>query len=350
MTAGERRVNKNPLAENARGPEPRGSVRKMKAIVVDHHGGPDVLRIQDVPEPSCGDGDLLVEVIAAGVNFIDIYQRKGVYPMPLPYTPGLEGSGTVVAVGSAVTGFQEGDTVAWAGHLGSYAERISLDASSAVLVPEGMSATVAAGAMLQGMTAHYLVTSVYAVAPGDTALVHAAAGGVGLLLCQMISARGGTVIGTVSTQAKEQAARQAGATHVIRYDRDDVAKTVSELTGGAGVAVAYDGVGKDTFFGSLASLKPRGMLALFGQSSGPVDSFDPQLLNQGGSLVLTRPSLTHFTQTPEELRWRASDVLGALASGELQLHLAGTYPLAKASEAHSDLAARKTSGKLLLTP
>jgi NADPH2:quinone reductase len=213
-----------------------------------------------------------------------------------------------------------------------------------------MALETAAGMMLQGLTAHYLVTSVFEIKPGDHALVHAAAGGVGLLLCQMISARGGEVIGTVSSDAKADAALAAGASHIIRYDREEVDSRVKEITDGQGVSVVYDGVGRDTFEASLQSLAPRGVMALFGQSSGPVESFDPQILNQLGSLVLTRPSLAHFTQTPEELRWRAGDVHGALVEGSLEFTLHGTYPLEDAQRAHQDLAARVTSGKLLLAP
>ena len=320
----------------------------MRSIRVSQTGGPEVLAPTEVSEPDCGDSDILVDVAAAGVNFIDIYQREGLYPMPLPYTPGLEGAGIVRLVGSEVTDFSPGDRVAWTGHLGSYAEVVALPAEKAVRVPEGLSLETAAGMMLQGLTAHYLVTSVYDITPGDRALVHAAAGGVGLLLCQMIRARGGEVIGTVSTDAKADAAVAAGASHIIRYDREEVDSRVKEITDGRGVSVVYDGVGRDTFEASLRSLAPRGVLALFGQSSGPVGSFDPQILNQLGSLVLTRPSLAHFTHTPEELRWRAGDVFGWLAEGSLEFTLHGTYPLEHAQKAHQDLAARVTSGKLLI--
>jgi NADPH2:quinone reductase len=290
-----------------------------------------------------------VKVAAAGVNFIDIYQREGLYTMPLPYTPGLEGAGVVVDVGTSVATFAPGDQVAWAGMLGSYAEMIALDADAAVAIPEGVSLEHAAQAMLQGMTAHYLVTSVWEIQPGQTALVHAAAGGVGLLLCQMITARGGQVIGTVSTDAKATAARAAGASHIIRYDTEDVPGRVREIVK-EGVDVVYDGVGRDTFMGSLKSLRPRGMVALFGQSSGPVEAFDPQLLNQGGSLIMTRPSLAHFTATPGELQWRAGEVLGSLASGSIHFALAHRYPLSEAGAAHAALKARTTSGKLIIIP
>jgi NADPH2:quinone reductase len=321
----------------------------MKAIVVDKPGGPEVLAYRESPDPIPGPHQLLVRVAAAGVNFIDIYQREGLYTMPLPYTPGLEGAGVVVDVGTSVATFAPGDQVAWAGMLGSYAEMIALDADAAVAIPEGVSLEHAAQAMLQGMTAHYLVTSVWEIQPGQTALVHAAAGGVGLLLCQMITARGGQVIGTVSTDAKATAARAAGASHIIRYDTEDVPGRVREIVKD-GVDVVYDGVGRDTFMGSLKSLRPRGMVALFGQSSGPVEAFDPQLLNQGGSLIMTRPSLAHFTATPGELQWRAGEVLGSLASGSIHFALAHRYPLSEAGAAHAALKARTTSGKLILIP
>ncbi len=322
----------------------------MKALVVSQHGDPEVLTYSDVPDPVIPPTDLRVKVAAAGINYIDTYQRSGIYPMTLPYTPGLEGAGTVLEVGSEVTGFAVGDTVAWTSHLGSYAEVVALDASKAVSVPSGIEPTQAAQAMLQGITAHYLITSVFEIKPGTTALVHAAAGGVGLLLCQMISTRGGTVIGTVSTEAKAAAASAAGAAHVIRYDQEDFTTRVREVTDGIGVDVVYDGVGASTFEGSLRSLKPRGMMVLFGQASGPVGSFDPQILNSLGSLSLTRPSLMNFIQTREELQWRASEVFEAMLSGNLAMTLGGSYPLSEAAQAHRDLEGRKSSGKLILVP
>ena len=322
----------------------------MKAIVVSTAGGPEVLELAEVDEPAMGAQDVLIDVAAAGVNFIDIYQREGIYDMPLPYIPGLEGSGTIRAIGSDVTDFAPGDRVAWAGGLGSYAEQVVRHPDTLVRVPDAVTDLEAAQVMLQGLTAHYLITSVFDITPGATALVHAAAGGVGLLLCQLISQRGGTVIGTVSSDSKEVAARAAGAAHVIRYDQDPVAESVASITQGAGVDVVYDGVGRSTFDASLASLKPRGLLALFGQSSGAVGPFDPQILNQRGSLSLTRPSLTHFVATPEELRWRASELFGALGNGTLQLALHHTYDLHDAAQAHTDLASRATSGKLILLP
>ena len=322
----------------------------MKAVVVRTAGGPEVLEYTEVAQPPVGKDDVLIDVTAAGVNFIDIYQREGIYDMPLPYTPGLEGSGTISAVGPDVSDFAPGDRVAWAGGMGSYAEQVVRHPDTLVRVPDAVTDLQAAQLMLQGLTAHYLITSVFDIKPGHTALVHAAAGGVGLLLCQLISQRGGTVIGTVSTEAKEKAARAAGAAHVIRYDQDPVAEQVSALTGGAGVDVVYDGVGKSTFDASLASLRTRGLLALFGQSSGAVEAFDPQVLNQRGSLSLTRPSLAHFVATPEELRWRASEIFGAVAAGTLELALHDSYALADTAQAHRDLASRATSGKLVLLP
>mgnify|MGYP005988808437 FL=1 len=322
----------------------------MKAVVVRTAGGPEVLEYTEVAQPPVGKDDVLIDVAAAGVNFIDIYQREGIYDMPLPYTPGLEGSGTISAVGPDVSDFAPGDRVAWAGGMGSYAEQVVRHPDTLVRVPDAVTDLQAAQLMLQGLTAHYLITSVFDIKPGHTALVHAAAGGVGLLLCQLISQRGGTVIGTVSTEAKETAARTAGAAHVIRYDQDPVAEQVSALTGGAGVDVVYDGVGKSTFDASLASLRTRGLLALFGQSSGAVEAFDPQVLNQRGSLSLTRPSLAHFVATPEELRWRASEIFGAVAAGTLELALHDSYALADTAQAHRDLASRATSGKLVLLP
>ena len=322
----------------------------MKAVVVRTAGGPNVLEYTEVAQPPVGKDDVLIDVAAAGVNFIDIYQREGIYDMPLPYTPGLEGSGTISAVGPDVSDFAPGDRVAWAGGMGSYAEQVVRHPDTLVRVPDAVTDLQAAQLMLQGLTAHYLITSVFDIKPGHTALVHAAAGGVGLLLCQLISQRGGTVIGTVSTEAKEKAARAAGAAHVIRYDQDPVAEQVSALTGGAGVDVVYDGVGRSTFDASLASLRTRGLLALFGQSSGAVEAFDPQVLNQRGSLSLTRPSLAHFVATPEELRWRASEIFGAVAAGTLDLALHDSYALADTAQAHRDLASRATSGKLVLLP
>jgi NADPH:quinone reductase len=309
-----------------------------------------VLEYGQIDRPSPRADELLVDIAAAGVNYIDTYHREGVYPMGLPLVLGLEGAGTVAEVGADVTGFKPGDRVVWMGGLGSYAEQVSIKADVAVPVPDGIDDETAAAALLQGITAQYLVTSTYPVQPGDTVLVHAAAGGVGLLLVQLAKARGATVIGTVSTPEKAKLAREAGADHVINYTEADFAAETRELTGGKGVRVVYDGVGRTTFDGSLASLGVRGYLVLFGASSGAVPPVDPQRLNSGGSLYLTRPTAGHYTADPEELRGRAADVFGAIASGALSVRVGGRYPLAEARRAHEDLHSRRTTGKLLLLP
>jgi NADPH:quinone reductase len=322
----------------------------IDAIQVRATGGPEVLELEQVEAPEPGPGDLLVSVAAAGVNYIDVYQRSGLYPMTPPFTPGAEGAGTVVAVGSDVTGFAEGDHVAWASAPSSYAQLVKVPATAAFRVPEGVDDEIAAAAMLQGLTAHYLVTSTYAVKPGDTVLVHAAAGGVGLLLVQLAKFRGGKVIGTVSTPEKEALAREAGADEVIRYTETDFAQAVAGITGGVGVAAVYDGVGKTTFDGSLSSLARRGVLALFGASSGPVPPVDPQRLNAAGSVFLTRPTLVHHIATPEEYQWRCDELFAAIAAGRVSVRVGGRYPLVNARRAHEDLEARRTTGKLLLLP
>ncbi|MBP2478325.1 NADPH2:quinone reductase [Crossiella equi] len=320
----------------------------MRAVQVREYGGPEVLAVAEVADPVVAAGELLVRVAASGVNYIDTYHRTGAYPVPLPFTPGLEGAGEVVAVGEGVGGFAVGDRVAWASALGSYAELVAVPAEAAVAVPDGVDLVVAAGAMLQGMTAHYLTTSTYAVGPGDDILVHAAAGGMGLLLTQFVKAKGGRVIGTVSTADKEKLAREAGADEIIRYTEADVAEGVRELTGGRGVAAVYDGVGATTFDASLASLRPRGVLAIYGAASGPVPPFDVQRLNQAGSAFVTRPSLGHHTANREELEWRASEVLTGVANGTLHVRIGARYALAEARQAHEDLQGRRTTGKVLL--
>ncbi|RKT56346.1 quinone oxidoreductase family protein [Saccharothrix australiensis] len=321
-----------------------------KAVVVRATGGPEVLEFDDVEPKSPGAGELLVDVAAAGVNYIDTYHREGRYPLPLPFGIGLEGTGRVAALGPDVSGFAVGDRVAWAAALGSYAEQALVKASDAVAVPDGVADDTAGALLLQGLTAHYLVASTYPVRQGDAVLVHAAAGGVGLLVTQLAKARGARVIGTVSTEAKEALAREAGADEVIRYDRDEFAPRVRELTGGEGVAAVYDGVGAATFDGSLASLRRRGYLVLFGASSGPVPPVDPQRLNQAGSVFLTRPSLGAYTATREELTWRAGELFAAVEDGSLDVRVGGRYPLADARRAHEDLEGRRTTGKLLLIP
>ncbi len=323
----------------------------MRAIQVTETGGPEVLRSAELPDPEPGPGQLLVELAAAGVNYLDTYQRSGAYPMPLPFIPGSEGAGTVTAVGPDTGGIAVGDRVAWATSLGSYAEQAVVPAGQAVPVPERVDSETAAGSLLQGMTAHYLTASVHPVQPGETVLVHAAAGGMGQLLTQLVTARGGRVIGTVSTLEKDRLAREAGAADVIRYTEiADVAGEVRRLTGGQGVAAVYDGVGASTFDASLASLRPRGMLALYGAASGRVPPVDPQRLNSAGSVFLTRPKLADYVATRDELTWRAAEVFGAILDGLLRISIGGRYPLAEARRAHEDLQGRRTTGKLLLLP
>ncbi len=322
----------------------------MKAIRVHELGGPETLSYEDVPEPKPGQDEVLVQVEAIGLNFIDIYYREGLYPGTLPFTPGLEAAGTVCAVGSRVSGVQVGDRVAYASAMGAYAEKASVSAWKLVPVPQDVDLQTAAAIMLQGMTAHYLSHSTYRLKPGQTVLVHAAAGGVGLLLVQMAKMRGAQVVGTVSTQEKAELASQAGADHVVLYKKNDFESEVHRLTEGAGVEVVYDSVGKKTFEKSLNCLKPRGYLVLFGQSSGPVDPIDPQILNTKGSLFLTRPSLFHHVSSREALLERAEEVLKWVSSGDLKVHVSEIFPLSEVSQAHRALEERKTTGKVLLVP
>ena len=322
----------------------------MKAIRVAECGGPEKLVYTDVEKPEPKEGEALVRIEAAGLNFIDVYHRTGLYPMPLPFTPGSEAAGTVEAVGPNVSQVKPGDRVAYAMSPGAYAEYSVVQAARLVNLPEGVDPKTAAAAMLQGMTAHYLVTSTYPLKAGDAALVHAAAGGVGLLLIQMARRAGARVFGTVSTEEKAKLAREAGADEVIIYTEQDFQAEVRRATEGLGVQVVYDSVGKTTFMKSLDSLAPRGMLALFGQSSGPVPPFDAALLAQKGSLFLTRPSLAHYAATREELLWRAGEVLKWIASGELKMRIEKSFPLSEAAEAHRQLEGRKTTGKVLLIP
>jgi NADPH2:quinone reductase len=311
-------------------------------------GGPDVLAVEDRPDPVPGPGQLLVQVAAAGVNFMDCYQREGVgpYKQELPFGIGGEGAGIVVTSGSEE--FAPGDHVAWTGVLGSYAEKVVVPAARAVPVPPHIDLKVAAAVMLQGMTAHYLSHSTFPVKEGDVAVVHAAAGGVGLLLTQLVKRRGGVVVATTSTQAKADLARAAGADHVVSYDAFvDEVLTVTEQRG---ADVVYDSVGQDTFDNSLAALRIRGMMVLYGGSSGQVPPFDPQRLNTGGSLFLTRPTLVHYSADRGELLWRAGDLFEWIAKGELDVRIGGAYALTDAGKAHADLEARRTTGKLLLVP
>ncbi|MGW4122773.1 quinone oxidoreductase family protein [Nocardia sp. NPDC004711] len=321
----------------------------MRAIQVSEHGGPEVLRYVEVPDPQAGPGQLLVRTQASGINFIDTYIRTGRYPQAVPYIPGAEGSGVVTAVGPDVTEFRVGDRVAWAAAPASYAEQVVVPAAVAIPVPDGVDAPVAASALLQGMTAHYLIESIYRPEPGESVLVHAGAGGVGLILTQLLAARGVRVITTVSTDDKEKLSRDAGAAEVLRYD-EDVAARARELTDGAGVAATYDGVGASTFESSLAATRIRGMVALFGAASGPVPPFDLQRLNPLGSLFVTRPTLAHYTRDRAELLWRAGDIMNAIADGTLHIRVGGSYPLAQAEQAHRDLEGRRTTGSIVLVP
>ena len=322
----------------------------MKAIQIHETGGPEVLRLAEVPIPQPGAGQVLIRVEAAGVNFIEIYFRKGVYKAALPFTPGSEAAGTVEVLGPGVTGFNAGDRVASVSVLGSYAEYALVPAAQLVKVPVGLTPEQAAAAMLQGMTAHYLSHSTCPLKAGDTALVHAGAGGVGLLLTQMASRLGARVIATVATPAKAELSRAAGAAEVILYTEQDFEAEVKRLTGGKGVGVVYDSVGKTTFEGSLNCLRLRGLLVLFGASSGPVPPFDLIQLSSKGSLFITRPTLAHYVATRAELEGRSGDVLGWVAKGELKLRTEFVYPLAEAARAQTDLEARRTTGKILLKP
>jgi NADPH2:quinone reductase len=321
----------------------------MKIIQVPQPGGPENMKLADVPVPSPGPGQALVRIAASGVNFIDVYFRIGLYKADLPITLGNEGAGVVEAVGPGVTEVQPGDRVAYAMARGSYAEYAVVPAAQLVPIPNGVDFETAAAAMLQGMTAHYLTHSTFPLKPGDTCLVHAAAGGAGGLTVQMAKMLGARVFGTVSTEEKARIAREHGADEVIRYTEQDFEAEVKRLTDGRGVDVVYDSVGKTTFDKSLNSLRPRGMMVLFGQSSGPVPPVDPNILNGKGSLFLTRPSLGHHVLTRRELLWRAEDVLGWIAAGKLKLRIDRSYPLADVAQAHRDLESRRTAGKLILT-
>ncbi len=322
----------------------------MKAIQIHETGGPEVLKLVELPIPEPGPGQVLIRVEATGVNFIEIYFRKGVYSAALPLIPGSEAAGTVEELGPGVTGFAAGDAVACTSVLGSYAEYALAPAAQLVKVPEGLSMEQAAAALLQGMTAHYLSHSTYPLKAGDTALIHAGAGGVGLLLTQMATRLGARVITTVSTPAKAELSREAGASEVILYTKQDFEVEVKRLTDGKGVDVVYDSVGKTTFEGSLNCLRPRGLMALFGASSGPVPPYNLIQLSGKGSLFVTRPTLWHYVATRAELEWRSSEVLGWAAKGQLKLRTEHVYPLAEAAQAQIDLETRSTTGKIILEP
>ena len=322
----------------------------MKAIRIHQVGGPEAMRLEDLPDPVPGAGEALVGVEASGVNFIDVYHRTGLYKTALPLTLGQEGAGTVLATGDGVSEVRPGDRVAWFGAFGSYATRAVVPAQRLVAVPDGVSTRQAAAVMLQGMTAHYLARSTYPLKPGDVCIVQAAAGGVGLLLTQIATRLGVIVLGTVGSEGKARLAREAGAARTVDYTKEDFVAAAKELTGGRGVQVVYDSVGRTTFDGSLASLAPRGMLVSFGQSSGAVPPFDPLRLSQGGSLYLTRPTLIHYVGSREELLSRAGEVLGWVKDGTLRVRVDREVPLADAAAAHRALEARETAGKVLLIP
>jgi NADPH2:quinone reductase len=322
----------------------------VKAVRVHSPGGPDVLRIEDLPSPSPGPGQALIRVEAAGVNFVDVYHRTGHYPRDLPFTLGVEAAGTVTAVGSGVSTVQTGDRVATCDAIGAYAEYTLVAADRLVPLPERVSTRMAAAALLQGVTAQYLVSSAYPIGRGATCLVHAAAGGLGLLLCQMANRRGARVIGTVSTEEKARLAREAGADDVILYTQTDFPAEVKRITGGAGVQVVYDSVGRTTFMKGLDCLVRRGMMVLLGQSSGPVEPFDLNLLARKGSLFVTRPTIGHYVATRAELLERAAEVLGGVADGTLTVRIGHEFPLTAAGAAHQELEGRRTIGKVLLMP
>jgi len=322
----------------------------MRAIRVHENGGAEVLRLETIPDPVPGPGQVLVRLGAIGVNFIEIYQRRGLYKVAMPFVPGEEGAGTVEALGPGVEDVRVGDRVASVNFRGSYAELAIADADKVVPIPDGLDVRHAAAVMLQGMTAHYLATSVHALQPGERCLVHAAAGGVGLLLCQIAKRRNAIVFGTVSTAEKARLAREAGADEVIDYTTQDFAAEVQRLTAGAKLQVVYDSVGATTYAGSIDCLAPRGMLALFGQSSGVVPPIDPLLLTRKGSLFMTRPTLGHYIATRDELVWRAGDVLGWIQEGALSVRIDREVPLAQAADAHVALEERRTTGKVLLVP
>ena len=320
----------------------------MRAVRIHQTGGPEVLQVDEVPDPVPAADELLIDVEAIGINFIEIYQREGLYPRPLPCVMGAEAAGTVRSVGSAVTGFKPGDRVVSQSVKGAYAERAVVPATRAVQIPAGISTKLAAAAWLQGLTAHYLVTTTFPLHHGHRALVHAAAGGVGLMLCQMAKMRGATIYGTASTDAKRKLAHEAGADEMIDYTSVDFAAEVKRLTNGGGVNVVYDSVGKTTFDKSLDCLMRRGMMVLFGASSGPVPAFDPQILNRKGSLFLTRPKLDDYIHVREELESRSRELFSWIERGEVKVRIGAEFPLLEVAEAHRELQARQTTGKVVL--
>ena len=322
----------------------------MKAIRINELGGPEVLSWEDVAEPTADDGRLVVDVEAAGLNFIDTYQRAGLYPMDLPFTLGLEGAGTVAEVGPGVAGVSVGDRVAWCTAIGSYAERVAVPADATVPVPDGVGSDVAAAAMLQGLTAHYLTTDTFPLTAGHRCLIHAGAGGVGLLLIQVAKMVGAEVFTTVGSEEKAELAAGAGADHVILYRTRDFGDAIEEIAGPHALDVVYDGVGQSVFDRSLEMLRPRGMMVQFGNASGPVEPLSPLRLSRGGSLFLTRPTLFHYVATPDELRSRASEMFEWIGSGRLDVRIGERFPMSQAADAHRALEGRRTTGKVLLLP
>jgi NADPH2:quinone reductase len=322
----------------------------VKAIVVSEFGGPEQLVLEDAPDPSPGPDQLLVAVEAAGLNFIDVYHRIGLYPLQTPFTPGVEGAGTVVSSGGNVTGVKPGDRVGWVSAIGSYAENVAFPAAKAIPIPDGVETSTVAALLFQGITAHYLATDTYPLTPGDRCLIHAGAGGVGLLLTQVAKLRGAEVFTTVGTEEKAELSRKAGADHVIVYTRDDFRDEVESIAGPRSIDVVYDGVGAATFMPSLDLLRPRGLMVSFGNASGPVPEITPLLLMRKGSLFLTRPTTGDYLQTREELLARCDDLFGWVEQGSLEVRIGAEYPLAAAAEAHRALEGRMTTGKVLLRP
>jgi NADPH2:quinone reductase len=322
----------------------------VKAIVVTEIGGPEQLVHRDVPAPSPGPDDLLVNVEAAGINFLDVYHRTGLYPLQTPFTPGVEAAGTVESAGANVTGVGTGDRVGWIDVMGSYSEQVVVPADRAIPIPDGLETATVAAALLQGITAHYLATDTYPLKPGDRCLIHAGAGGVGLLLTQIAKMQGAEVFATVGTEEKADLCRKAGADHVIVYTRDDFREEVESIAGRGALDVVYDGVGAATFMAGLDLIRPRGLMVSFGNASGPVPEITPLLLMRKGSLFLTRPTMAHYLQTREELLARCADLFGWIEGGSLEVRIGAEYPLADAAEAHRALEGRTTTGKVLLRP
>ncbi len=322
----------------------------MKAIVISRQGGPEQLVLAEAPDPSPGPSDILVRVEAAGINFLDVYHRSGLYDMSLPFIPGVEGAGTVLEVGREVREFEVGDRVAWTGVIGSYAEMHAVPADKAIPIPDGMDTTTVAAVLLQGLTAHYLATDTFRLTHGDRCLIHAGAGGVGLLLTQIAKMRGAEVLTTVSTTEKAELSRKAGADHVIIYTQADFKESVEDLVGLRAIDVVYDGVGATTFLAGLELLRPRGLMVTFGNASGPVPEISPLLLAQNGSLFLTRPTMAHYLQTRDELLSRCVDLFTWIREGDLQVTIGAQYPMSEAAKAHRALEERRTTGKTVLRP